>query len=139
MNDTPLTGIELSALRAAGYELAGVDGDPDGTVYVVFSHGDQEVRSTPAEWRQVIAGLNKPPTGGTTCPDCDEETIEAFPDRWFITDRAWVPKEAHGGLIVEVKEAVTGRYCMYCEKLVSVAIVTRSALTRAEVRINYGT
>lgn len=61
MSDTPLTDEELAILRAAGYELAGVDGDPDGTVYVVFYQGDREVRSTPAEWWLVIADLNRPP------------------------------------------------------------------------------
>lgn len=63
-----------------------------------------------------------PPT--IKCPDCDEETVEAIADsEWVVDDPTWVPKEAKGGIIVEIKEGVTGRYCVYCERMVSVSLV----------------
>jgi hypothetical protein len=60
-DDSPLTNEEFAVLRAAGYEMTGEDGHPDGTVYLYFQRGEMEHRYTRAGWRVFIAGLNKPP------------------------------------------------------------------------------
>lgn len=50
------------------------------------------------------------------CPDCGKRTVEAIADpEWVVADT-----------IVEV-EGVTGWYCMYCERLVSVTLTRLDA------------
>lgn len=55
------------------------------------------------------------------CPDCGEQTVEAIADpEWVVVDK-----------IVEA-EGVTGRYCMSCERLVSVALARRGTRPQGE-------
>jgi len=71
---------------------------------------------------ELRARLNVPKKVSIKCPYCDEETVEALADpEWVVTDLAWVPKGVTG-ISVEVQETVTGRYCMVCERLVSVTM-----------------
>lgn len=78
-NDEPLTDAERSILYAAGYIPAGggnINGD--GVIWLKFEKDGQIQTGTHAEWRQVIAGPNKPPT---------EDEIAFGKDAWVYCNQ----------------------------------------------------
>lgn len=61
MNDTPLTQDEFAILRVNGYTPAGGGIDDDGRAFIKLKKNGVVFRRTRAEWRAIIAGLDKPP------------------------------------------------------------------------------